>query len=110
METKSIAKSTHSLIIRLRSKSEREFYRILSTKRNINLKEIYKKICAQQASYLLKTLLRLQESLGTIIIERKPEFDKINGLPITTLQVNAEIEILNEEFVSIKTELPENSL
>jgi hypothetical protein len=97
-----------SIIMRLTSFSENEFFRIIQNNSQINLKTLCKKICRDQVFKIMKRLDSLQKYLNIIIFSRNAEFCKITNLPIINLQFHIKIEIIeieNKEKIAIITPL-----
>lgn len=90
-----------TIIMRLTTASEREFFRLIQDSYCVSLKHIYKKVCKKQALNIIKRLEYLQEHLKLNLLIKKAEFCKINGLPITNLYFNTKIEI--KEFGNNET-------
>jgi hypothetical protein len=86
----------------LKSKSEKEFFRIIAENRIVNLKYLCKKVARKQVFVILKHIDNIQKTLGEVIFERKAEFCDVTGLPIVKLNfqiLNVEI---NNSLVKLK--------
>jgi hypothetical protein len=87
----------------LKSKSEKEFFRIVAENRIVNLKYLYRKVCRQQVYTILKMLEILQKRLNILIFEKKAKFCQVTGLPIVELQfINLiKIEYLDNNTITV---------
>lgn len=88
-----------TIIMRLTTRSEREFFQIINGNSCVSLKNLYRKICRKQVFLILKRLEFLQEHLQMNILTKKAEFCKITGLPVVNIYFNIKIELkeLNEK-------------
>lgn len=84
------------IIMRLTNSSEREFFEIVQSNKEVSLKHFYKKICRKQVYKILKRLELLQNYTQSDLFERKAGFCKISHLPITNLCFNMDVKILEE--------------
>jgi hypothetical protein len=88
---------TQTIILMLKSKSEKEFFKIIAENRIVNLKYLYRKVCRQQVYEILKKIKNLQDMMNIKIYEKNADFCKITGLPIINITFLINIIIRQEK-------------
>jgi hypothetical protein len=84
---------TQTIILMLKSKSEKEFFKIIADNRIVNLKYLYRKVCRQQVYEILKNLDAIQKRLNILIFEKKAKICLVTGLPIIEMDFHNSINI-----------------